>query len=266
MNIINKLTIRHLKENKRRTLVTIIGVIISVAMITAVATLGVSFLNLMIRDNISANGEWHVKYNAVHSEQIQAIENDSQTKKLILSNDLGYAKLEGSENKGKPYLFIKEYNSAGFQQFPIELAEGRLPFTENEIVISEDIANNAKVTYNIGDKLTVDIGKRVLQGEENPLGQNYPLQLDENGTKETLKIDSNETFTIVGTIKRPTWEQAWSPGYTVIKYVDQNALNSTRTVDAVIVLEKVKGSLYKHSEKIAKENGISSVSYNDDLL
>jgi len=35
MNIVNKVTIRHLKENKRRTLVTIIGVIISVAMITA---------------------------------------------------------------------------------------------------------------------------------------------------------------------------------------------------------------------------------------
>ena len=35
MNIINKLTLRHLKENKKRTVVTIIGIIISVAMITA---------------------------------------------------------------------------------------------------------------------------------------------------------------------------------------------------------------------------------------
>ena len=53
MNIINKVTLRHLKENKRRSLVTIIGVIISVAMITAVATLGVSFLDLMIQTAIS---------------------------------------------------------------------------------------------------------------------------------------------------------------------------------------------------------------------
>ncbi|EJW15195.1 hypothetical protein PAV_9c01180 [Paenibacillus alvei DSM 29] len=43
MNIVNTLTIRHLMQNKRRTLVTIIGVIISVAMVTAVATLGFSF-------------------------------------------------------------------------------------------------------------------------------------------------------------------------------------------------------------------------------
>ena len=42
MNIVNKLTVRQLKENKKRTMVTVIGVIISVAMITAVATLGLS--------------------------------------------------------------------------------------------------------------------------------------------------------------------------------------------------------------------------------
>lgn len=39
MNIVNTLTIRHLKQNKRRTLVTIVGVIISVSMMTAVITL-----------------------------------------------------------------------------------------------------------------------------------------------------------------------------------------------------------------------------------
>ena len=84
MNIINKVTLRHLKENKRRTLVTIIGVIISVAMITAVATLSISFLDLMIRQDISKNGEWHVQYKDVNLEQIGVIENDSATKNLIL--------------------------------------------------------------------------------------------------------------------------------------------------------------------------------------
>ena len=82
MNIINKVTLRHLKENKRRTLVTIIGVIISVAMITAVATLGVSFLDLMKSQNIATNGEWHVQYKDVTPDQIEAIEKDSETKKL----------------------------------------------------------------------------------------------------------------------------------------------------------------------------------------
>ena len=60
MNIVNNLTLRQLLLNKRRTLVTIIGVIISVAMITAVASLGISFMDMLRRQVISDGGEWHV--------------------------------------------------------------------------------------------------------------------------------------------------------------------------------------------------------------
>ncbi len=55
MNIVNKVTVRHMKQNKKRTLVTILGVIISAAMITAVATLAVSFMELMQRQTIVGN-------------------------------------------------------------------------------------------------------------------------------------------------------------------------------------------------------------------
>ena len=87
MNIVNKLTWRHLKKNKRRTLVTIIGVIISVAMVMAVSTLGVSFLDLLKRESIADNGEWHVQYSDVTPDQIEAIEQHSETKKLVISSD-----------------------------------------------------------------------------------------------------------------------------------------------------------------------------------
>ena len=61
MNVLQKLTIRHLKLNKKRTLVTIIGVVISVAMITAVATFGTSFLDMLIRGEALDSGSWHVR-------------------------------------------------------------------------------------------------------------------------------------------------------------------------------------------------------------
>lgn len=91
MNIINKLTLRQLLLNKRRTLVTIIGLIISVAMITAVASLGISFMDMMRRNSISNEGEWHVLYENVNKTQLEAIKNDEETKELILSRGLGYA-------------------------------------------------------------------------------------------------------------------------------------------------------------------------------
>lgn len=96
MNIVNRLTLRHLKKNKKRTLVTIIGVIISVAMVTAVTTLGVSFMDLFQRQTIAQGGEWHVLYKDVNKGQLEAVEKDENTKSLVISRDRGYALLEGN--------------------------------------------------------------------------------------------------------------------------------------------------------------------------
>ena len=57
MNILNKLTSNYLKLNKKRTLVTIIGIILSGAMISAVTTLAVSFQNFMINYEKEQSGE-----------------------------------------------------------------------------------------------------------------------------------------------------------------------------------------------------------------
>lgn len=265
MNIINKVTVRHLKENKRRSLVTIIGVIISVAMITAVATLGVSFLDLLIRQDINTNGEWHVQYQDVTADQAEAIEQDSETKTMILSSD-AYANLEGSNNEYKPYLYFKNYNKAGMEHFPIRVIDGRLPQNEDEISISEAISSNAKVDYKIGDQLTVDMGDRRHKTEGRKLIQNHSLERDGDKINEELEINETKTVTIVGTIERPDWEPTWSPGYTVIGYVDEKSLSENDTVDAFVVLPKVKGSLYEHAEDLAHTQGIETVNYNSDLL
>ncbi|MGM0845654.1 MAG: ABC transporter permease [Bacillota bacterium] len=266
MNIINKLTLRLLKENRRRTLVTILGVIISVAMVTAVATLGVSFLDLLKRQSIADNGEWHVQYENVAADQIKAIQEDDNTKKLILSNDLGYAKLEGAEEETKPYLFFKEYNAEGLKQFPIELSEGRFPQAANEVVISNKITKDTGISYDIGDELSVEIGNRYIEGEPEPLMQNYSLQTDGDGLLERLEIHSNETYTVVGTIEMPSWEPSWSPGHTVISYIDQETVEESGEVDAIVALEKVNSSLFENAEKLAEQLGIEKVGFNDELL
>ncbi|WP_456276683.1 ABC transporter permease [Bacillus sp. AK128] len=266
MNIVNKVTIRHLRENKRRTLVTIIGVIISVAMITAVATLGVSFLDLMKRQHIAMNGEWHVEYENVNPNQLEIIEEDESTKHLLLSNSVGYAALEGSENDSKPYLFIKEYNEQGLENFPIEISEGRLPQSRDELVLSEEIIKNAKVDFEIGDQLTVEIGDRLLKSESLPLTQVDPLQTIEDQVNETLQINQTKTYTVVGFMKRPNWEPRWSPGYTVISYVNKQLLTKEDKVDAVVILDKVNMSLFKNAEELVAELNIAKANFNNELL
>ncbi|CAH0119919.1 hypothetical protein PAE9249_02428 [Paenibacillus sp. CECT 9249] len=266
MNIVNKLTVRHLKENKRRTLVTIIGVIISVAMVTAVATLGFSFLDLMKRQSIADRGEWHVLYQDVNKEQLAAIRNDDATKAVAITNDLGYALLEGGQSINKPYLFVKEYNAQGFAQFPVELIEGRLPQTNEEVVVSEAVAANAKVKYEIGDRLSLQVGERFIESKDHPLDQTEPLHAVDGKLTETLENIKARDYTIVGTMKRPVWEPAWAPGYTIISYVDEKIMGANDRVDAAVVLQKVNRTLFAHAEQLAQNNNIDSVQYNYDLL
>ncbi|SFF10747.1 putative ABC transport system permease protein [Paenibacillus algorifonticola] len=266
MNIVNTLTIRHLKQNKRRTLVTIIGVIISVAMVTAVATLVFSFSDLMIRQAIADTGEWHVQYQDVTKEQLAVIQGDDAAKTVAITRDLGYAPLEGGQNPNKPYLFIKEYDTQGFAQFPIELSKGRLPQTDKEVVMSEAVATNAKVKCEIGDRLTLRVGERFEQGGDHPLDQTEPLRREDGTLTETLQHIKTRDYTVVGFIKRPVWETAWAPGYTIISYIDENIIGANDRVNAAVVLQKVNPSLFAHAENLAKRNHIETVQYNNDLL
>lgn len=269
MNIVNKLTLRNLIKNKRRTLVTIIGVIISVAMVTAVSTLAVSFIDLMKKQSIADGGEWHVLYKDVNKEQLDAIETDEDSKTVILSKDNGYALLEGSQNEYKPYLFLKSYNEQGFAQFPIKLIEGRLPKTADEVVISDHIATNADVHYQIGDTLTLEIGDRYASNDLGKrLDQTSSFMREDDKTLEALQHTTTTTLTIVGIIERPNWEPTWSPGYTIISYMDEKTIAASETVNASVVLNKVNRELYQHAEKLAKEINFDpeAVAFNNDLL
>ena len=49
MNLLNKLTKKNLLLNKKRTIVTVIGIILSVALISALSSLVVSFQSSMIK-------------------------------------------------------------------------------------------------------------------------------------------------------------------------------------------------------------------------
>ncbi|WAA12854.1 ABC transporter permease [Fervidibacillus halotolerans] len=271
MNIINKVTLQTMKGNKRRTLVTIIGVIISVAMITAVSTLGTSFMDLMKRQTITEEGNWHVLYKNVSQKQLEAIQKDDNTETVLLSRDIGYARLDGSENEDKPYLFVKEYDKEAFSHFSIDLIEGRLPEAPNEIVISEHIESNGGVLFDIGETVTIGVGDRVYEGSDEhyngQLNQNNPYINDENET-ETLKNVMPKTYTIVGIMERPSWEPFWAPGYTVLSYLDKSTLTENEKVNASVVLRKVRQSIFSDTEQFAKKIGVSpdSLSYHTNLL
>ncbi|WP_058303128.1 ABC transporter permease [Gorillibacterium timonense] len=191
MNVVNQLTLRQLKLNKKRTLVTLIGVIISVAMITAVSTLGTSFVDLFKRHTMNGTGNWHVRYDNATSAQLNAIQADPATKMLLISRDLGYAPITGTvKNPDKPYWFVSEYNEGAYRNFPINLLEGRLPTASDELVIPEHAVNNGGQSYRVGEKLTLAIGSREMirhgETEDSTSGS-------ESSKEEAAKVTPKET-------------------------------------------------------------------------
>jgi len=269
MNIVNRLTLRQLKLNRKRTIVTIIGAIISVAMITAVSILGISFMDLMQRQTIADNGEWHVLYGNINPAQYEAILRDSETKTVILSRDKGYALLPGSQNQYKPYIFIKEYNENGFEKFPVKLLQGRFPENPDEIAISEAIITNGRVNLSIGDVINLEAGKRYSTVEENKgleLTQNTGLQKENGVLLETLSVKTSKTYTIVGIIARPDWEPTWSPGYTALSYIGESFINADDTFNASVIVKKINTDLFAHAQELAIQNGIEKVEFHNELL
>lgn len=216
MNILNKVALQGLKKNRTRTVVTIIGVILSVAMITAVATFGVSLLSYMADGAAKKYGDWHVAFLDVDSSFVQERMNDKEVLNTVTFDNIGYALVDGAKNPNKPYFFVAGFNQKTFDALPITLLSGRLPENSSEIVISGKVTTNSTTSYAVGDTLSIAVGNR-MNGNEK-LGQNNPY------TSEIFVPQEERNYTIVGVCQTPAFEEDFSPGYTLITRTDTTDL------------------------------------------
>lgn len=213
MNILSKLSIRNLKLNKKRTISTIIGIILSVALICAVASMGISFQATLVENAINETGYYHLKISDVTDENIKSLKNNRDIKDVLTISEKGYGKLENGKNIDKPYLKLYSMDKKSFEFLKFNLIDGRFPSNNNEVIISEHIIKNAKVNYKIGDKIKINIGERVTLDDDKLYYMNPYIKEDEKLTKR-----QEHEFTIVGIIERPNYnfETHSDPGYTII--------------------------------------------------
>lgn len=271
MNLLNKLTIKNLKLNKKRTIVTIVGIMLSVALITAVASIYKSGIDSLIEYEKMRKGDFHVSFYEVPFEDLAIFENNRAIEELNLTKDLGYAKID-SKNKNKPYVFIKAFTKKSLENLSIRLVEGKLPESDSEIVIPTHLKTDGRFELKVGDTITLDVGKRV-DNEGNELNQNNPFYIDttpENSGDvnafdtggENIINTTSKTYKIVGIIERPASniENFSAPGYTVITYIDENKL--TDNIDIFVRYNK-KGltNLYDITGKIINVDGLSIKKY-----
>lgn len=274
MELLNRLTIKNLKLNKKRTAVTIIGIILATALITGVATLVTSFRSSIIEMEKKETGNYHYAFEDAEPEDLKYIENNRNIERTYMTQDLGYSKLEESKNEDKPYLYVRAFQKAALENLGLKLEEGRFPENENEIVISKHILTNAKVKLNIGEEITLDIGKRMANGYE--LEQHNPYN-QEIETEKTISEDSGEIhseikeefipeyskkYKIVGIIERPNYnmEGYSAPGYTVITYIQ------TPSKDKKVNIYTRYKNLKKQNETTASILGLTTEEYENYFI
>lgn len=107
MNIFHKVALQTMRKSRTRTIVTIIGVILSSALITSVAAFGTSLLNYLINSSVAKYGGWHVEFLDVDSAFAQKLSHDRETADTAVFENMGYAMLEGGKSPEKPYLSLQ---------------------------------------------------------------------------------------------------------------------------------------------------------------
>jgi putative ABC transport system permease protein len=220
MNIFNKVTLQSMKKNRTRTIVTIIGVVLSAAMITGVAAFGTSLLNFLIRGSIVKYGGWHVEFLDVDTSFIQERAHDKKVTGTAAVENIGYAALDGVKSPDKPYLFIAGFSEDAFHTLPLTLISGRLPENSGEVLVPAHVAAKGGVRFRVGDTLSLVIGDRV--DGNRTLDQHTPYHSgNESGSgKETLVPKAERTYKVVGICERPGFEEHSAAGYTLITKAD----------------------------------------------
>ncbi len=269
MNVMGRFTLRSMRANRKWTVVTLIGIIISTAMLSAVSTFCASFMELMRNESIADNGNWHAMVSDVPMRDVPVFEDAGFVEEISLSRDVGYARLEDSKNENKPYLFIRQFGESSGQSFPTELTRGRMPQNDGELVLAQHLETNGGVKYEVGDTVTLEIGKR-MSPDGYSLGQSTSYQGEPSADSEgeTLLPEQTRAYTVVGIIKRPNFEPTWAPGYTAISFLDTGTVEPDDKVTVTLLAGKLNHGFFKDVEALAGGVGLDNthIRFNTELL
>lgn len=227
MKVLNELSVKDLKLNKKRSIVIIIGIILSTALICGVAGLVTSFQKTFVETAKNSQGNYHTIFYDVPKDELKYIEENRGVKDYYLSEGIGYSYLPnvtvttstGAEEK--PYVNIIAMDNKFLNNMSIELQNGRLPESDDEIVVSARINQKFKTNYKVGDNITLNVGE--LKDDASDVDEKNS-QSSENEIINTTP----KTYKIVGIINRPTttiepYEAEWFTVITKMQTIKKQA-------------------------------------------
>lgn len=231
MNLYTSLTLRYLKQNKRRTLVTIIGIILATALICGIGNICTSFMDYQMRDQIKTSGSFYATFTDIDKEKASVITKSSGVSEYGYKKDLGSIILD---KKDSTSLDINVFDKNTINSFQITLKNGNYPKNQSEIVVTQALLN--KWNKKIGDKITLNLGELIY---------------DDMGMISKLKNSQKTTFKIVGTLDKAPYNSKLF----AITGFDINTVNKNEKFDVSICTKNPK-DIYKTAISIGKNIGL----------
>lgn len=258
MNIANKLTYRHLKENKGRTVVTTLGICVSVAMITAVFVAMASFLNLFGEIGKISSGNWDAYYYHLSQSQIEQVEKDSRISKVGLkygSENMSFQiKNPTSYKRGTAEMIIGD--KSYFEMVLTGNFDGKVPANENEVAVEKDFLDkNGMKDAKVGDKIVLTQGQRQLDDGSYVTGSNF------NKDEKFVPSGDEKEYTITAILHtNPATKNS-----SVWRGISEDEIKSG-DICAYITLAKQNSSAYSTIEDIQNDYKIDDYQANEDVL
>lgn len=199
MNILARVSKRNIEYNKQWSIMTILGLILSTAMITAVIVMCFSFYQMMMDDSIKNNGTNQFRINAISAEGYNALLKDEALAVIDTDEITRYTEFARQDNDVESTFIVSIKNLR--DDYAYQLKRGTLPANDHELVVSpyylETLSSMAGQAVDVGTTLPIRVAKSAVS-----VGQN------ENGSQEVaLENPEVEAYTIVGVLKDIDYSQ-----------------------------------------------------------
>ncbi|SFC47813.1 ABC transporter permease [Butyrivibrio sp. YAB3001] len=262
MNIISKLTLRHLLGNKKRSIVTILGIAASTALISAIVLGVFSFFKFFGLLAIQSGGNVHAQFDEISSKQYTSLINDSRIASVGLreveENNTGIRLINDKENRFRVGN-IDHVNADFINMKVVSEYEGKLPQNSSEIAVEEQfLIDNGLENLRVGDTLTFEQGYRYIDDDLEGfiyLAGNYR-------SDEKFKSLGIETCTVTAILhgNRPT------DGWDILRGLDDGYFPDKIKSQVIITLKKCDHTALKQLKNIVSEYGIEKRAYNTEYL
>ncbi|WP_405172848.1 FtsX-like permease family protein [Paenibacillus sp. FSL H8-0280] len=293
MNKYTSLTQKYLLGQKKRSILTIVGIILSVTLLTAIGTIGLSFRDKVVRQTVQEYGDYHVSFNGLPGEAISKVVNNASVESAGIISREGYSVLSKTSEKEKRenpfaapyrYLNLKNYNTDAMSKLQIQLDAGRLPKNSHEIILPTLSLDSFPTKPKLGDSIKLNLGDRIVAstGEMKKINGLGDLGWDQD---EDFRPQTEREFIVVG-FSNPGTKGSWSANFILpaITYDDNQTIKpdkkyfiyvkmksmdqiepKTKAIISSLNVEKVdQGSAVKLDRAIDIKN--VRIDYNNELL